>query len=135
MASRVPARLSGAEGRRFGLTVGAAFVALAAVVWWRGRGLLSIALLAIGSLLLFAGLVVPGRLGPVFRAWMGLAHLLSRVTAPIVLGVIFFTVVTPVGLLARLLGASPLRRHASGSSSWIPRERDRRPRLDMQRQF
>ena len=35
--NRVPARLTPAEGRKFGLTVGAAFLVLAAIPWWRGH--------------------------------------------------------------------------------------------------
>ena len=36
MAAGVPARLTPAQGRRFGLTVGGAFLLLAAIAWWRG---------------------------------------------------------------------------------------------------
>jgi hypothetical protein len=65
---------------------------------------------------------------------MGLAHLLSKVTTPIFLGIVFFVVVTPVGWLKRLLGSRPLRR-PPGSSAWITRAPDARRSLDMQRQF
>jgi hypothetical protein len=39
LEARVPARLSPAEGRRFGITVGLAFLALALLFWWRGHDL------------------------------------------------------------------------------------------------
>jgi hypothetical protein len=66
--------------------VGGAFVALAGVAWWRGRHTIAIGLGALGTTLGLLGLLVPTRLGPVNRAWMGLATLLSRVTTPLFMG-------------------------------------------------
>jgi hypothetical protein len=134
LATRIPARLTSAEGRRFAFTVGAAFAALAAVAWWRGRPSVCGVLGAVGVLLILAGLTIPARLGRVQRAWMGLAHLLSMVTTPIFLGIVFFVAVTPVGWLKRLFGSRPLRR-APGSSAWVTRAPDARRGLDMHRQF
>ena len=72
MATAISAGLSAKEGRKFGLTVGAAFLVLGALLWWRGRALAPW-LGSLGAVLALAGLVVPARLGPVQRAWMGLA--------------------------------------------------------------
>lgn len=135
MAPRVPARLSDAEGRRFGLVLGAAFLALGAVEWWRGHPSLAIAFGVLGGVLVVSGLIIPKRLGPIFGAWMGLAHLISRVTTPVFLGIVFFFVVTPVGLVRRLFGSRPLPAPSAGSSGWIPRDPDTRRRADFQRQF
>ena len=135
METGIPARLSVAEGRRFALTVGGAFLVLAAVAWWRGR-LPALAVFAtIGVLLVLAGLAVPTRLGPVLRGWMALAHGLSRITTPIFLGVIFFLVLTPIGWLMRLFGRRPLARPAAAPSFWVPRPADARRSADMQHQF
>lgn len=135
MEERVPARLTAAEGRRFALTVGLAFLLLAGLAWWRGRVHVCVVFAAIGSLLILGGLLLPASLGPVFRAWMGLAHLLSRITTPVFLGIVFYVVLTPMGMALRALGASPLPRPGPGSTVWIPRAPDARRRLDMQRQF
>jgi len=135
LAERIPTRLTAAEGRRFGLTVGLAFLVLAGLAGWRGRVHLSIPFAAIGGLLILGGLLLPAHLGPVSRAWMGLAHLLSRITTPVFLGVVFYLVVTPLGLVMRLCGAAPLPRPGNGSTGWIPRAPDARRRVDMQRPF
>ena len=84
-----------------------------------------------GALLVLAGLLVPARLGPVYRAWMGVGHVLSKVTTPVFLGVVFYLVLTPVGLLMRLTGSTPLPR----STGWTPRPPEARQRTDMPRQF
>jgi hypothetical protein len=135
LATRVPARLSAAAGRRFGLTVGGAFLVLAALAWWRGRALGLEVFATLGSLFVLSGLALPTHLGPVFRAWMGLAHQLSRVTTPIVLGLIYFLSVTPIGLVLRLFGRRPLVRRAASPSFWVTRPADTRQRGGMEHQF
>jgi hypothetical protein len=112
-----------------------AFLTLAAVAWWRGRSEPGVVLAAIGTALILGGLVLPGRLGPVFRAWMGLAHLLSRVTTPLFLGFVFFIVLTPIGLVMRLFGSRRPQGSAPSSGGWVTRAPDARRRTDMQRQF
>ena len=130
----VPARLTPREGRKFAFTVGAAFLALAGLMWWRGRMPGVVVFGILGGVLLLAGLVVPGRLRPVYRAWMGLAELLSKVTTPIFMAVVYFVVVTPVAYLRRLLGKPPLASSGATGSVWTERPTDQR-RSDLLRQF
>ena len=133
LEARIPTRLTRAEGRRFALVVGGAFIALAAVFWWRGRGTFCLVTAGIGIVVLVAGLVAPDRLGPVERAWMALAHALSKVTTPLVMGLLFFVVITPAAWIGRLFGHRPLRRAAPGGV-WISRPPGQR-RGDLDRQF
>jgi hypothetical protein len=134
MAEGIPARLSAAEGRRFGLQVGAAFLVLAALLLWREREMGAAILGGIGGLLILAGLALPARLGGVYAGWMGLAHLLSKVTTPVFMGVVYFLVITPIGLLRRALGHQPLRRPTVNGSYFVARSASDR-RSDLQRQF
>src|SRR5262245_32307532 len=103
-------------------------------MWWRGRtpGLMTFA--ALGCLLVLAGLAVLGRLGPVYRAWMGLAEVLSKVTTPIFMGIVYFLVLTPLGLILRLAGKHPLGRPDPSESVWVARDAGER-RSDLLRQF
>jgi hypothetical protein len=126
MAARVPARLTTAQGRRFGLTVGGAFLVFAAIAYWRGHPTSTAVLGGLGATLALAGLIIPAHLGPVERAWMRLAHLISKVTTPIVMGVMYLLVLTPVGLLRRLFGGNPMIHVARGASYWHPRPEGRR---------
>jgi hypothetical protein len=122
LAHGIPARLTAREGRSFALTVGIAFLALAALLLWRGRERTAAVLAAIGGALLLAGMLAPARLGPVYRAWMGLALLLSKITTPIFMGVVYFVVLTPTALLRRAIGGNPMAaRPVEGGGVWAPR--------------
>ena len=133
MEDRIPARLTAAAGRKFGFTVGAAFLVLAAVLVWRDKTTVASVLGTLGGVLFALGLLVPTRLGPLERAWMGLAHLISKVTTPILMGVIYFVVITPIALLMALIGKRPLRAKP-GQSYWVDRAEGAR-RSDLTRQF
>ena len=121
MAHGIPARLTPAEGRKFGLTVGAAFGVLAAISWWRGHQIPPYVFGGLAAALILGGLIVPGSMGPVNRAWMRFAEILSKITTPIFMGIVFFLVITPVGLLMRLFGRNPMRHKAVDNSYWAPR--------------
>lgn len=135
LADRIPARLTAAEGRKFGLAVGGVFAAFGLIALWRSHPTTATILLPVGGLLLLGGLLVPAQLGPIHRAWMGLAHLLSKVTTPIVMGVLYFLVLTPIGLLRRTFGKKVLVREAVEDSYWVARDAAGRPATHMDRQF
>lgn len=134
MDGRVPTRLTAREGRKFGLTVGAAFVALGLLLGWRGAAAAATASAVAGGVLVAAGVLVPTRLGPVQRAWMRFGLLLSKVTTPIVMAILYFVMFMPMGLVMRLAGRNPLRRRLVNDSYWVAREPGR-TRGDLARQF
>lgn len=121
MEAGVPARLTPAEGRKFGLTVGAAFAVLAGITWWRDNTLAMQIFGGLAGALMLAGLAIPGYLGPVFRTWMKLAHLISKVTTPIFLGLVYFVAIMPIGLIMRALGRNPMRHTPEKGSLWQSR--------------
>lgn len=135
MAKGVPARLTAAEARRFGLVIGGAFLVLGALLAWRGSPAAAVVIAGLGGLLWLAALLAPGRLGPVQRAWMAFAAVLSKITTPVVMGVVYFTVLAPIGLVMQLLQRNPLERPRGATSFWIPREPGTKSRADMQHQF
>jgi hypothetical protein len=134
MAEPVRARLTTAQGRKFSFTVGIALLMLAGVVYWRGKPIVSSVLGGIGALLILAGLVAPTQLGPVEHAWFRLAHAISKVTTPIIMGILYFMVLTPVGLVMRLMGRKALVHGSPAGSAWVQRPENAR-RGDLERQF
>jgi hypothetical protein len=132
LAHGIPARLSAAEGRKFALTVGGAFLALAGVATWRGHVRVAAVLGSLGVLLVLAGLVAPAHLGPVQRAWMGLALLLSKVTTPGFMGLVYFVVLTPIALLRRAHGHDSLVHRETDQGFWVGRTPGRTSSLSRQ---
>lgn len=127
---------SSAKGRRFAFTLAIAFAVLGAIGYLRHRHVTSTVFGALAAIFLAAAIAVPGRLQPVERAWMGLAHAMSRITTPIFMSIVYFVVLTPISLIRRLAG-NPLVHEAVGGSYWVVRKAADRDagRRRMERQF
>jgi len=117
------------------VTVGGAFLALAGVATWRGHPIEARVFGGLGGTLVAAALVVPARLGPVQRFWIALAAAISSVTTPVLLGVIYFLIVTPTGWVKRLAGGNRLTRPRNATSFWVDRRPHTGGRADMERLF
>jgi len=121
------------ELRSFGLTVGIAFIALAALLLWREPdGVFWKVFASIGAALVLAGLVIPAQLGPVYRGWMKFALLLSKVTTPLFMGIIYFGLFLFTGLIRRAMGKNAMVRREVNGSFWAAREVTRG---NLERQF
>jgi hypothetical protein len=110
-----------------------AFIAIGLVLVWREHPIRAGIALTLGGVLAAAGLLVPTMLGPVERAWMKLAGLISKVTTPIFMGIVYFLVITPIGYLRGMKG-SPIKR-GRGASSWQPHAPAGAEGKQMERQF
>ncbi len=76
-------------------------------------------LISLGATLLVLGLLFPRALKLPNRAWMALASAISYVSSRLILAVIFYLVLTPVGFVKRRMGWDPLaRRGAAADSLW-----------------
>ncbi len=110
--------------RKFGLTVGGVFLLLGAVSRWRGHEIAPLVMWTLGTPLVLLGAVAPGLLGPVERAWMAMAEVLGRINTRLILGAVYFLVVTPLGMVRRWRDDPLDRRMRDGlPSNWVRRER------------
>ena len=81
--------------------------------------------LIISLIFLVLGLLNSRLLSPINFAWIKFGNLLGKIVAPIVMGVVYFFVVTPTGLLMRLAGKDLLRTKNSMSNTyWIIRKKN-----------
>jgi ABC-type uncharacterized transport system permease subunit len=135
LEQRIPTGLSVTQSRKFGLTVGAAFLVLGGILLWRQRESGAAVTGTIGVLLILLGAVAPGVLVPVERAWMKLSHVMSAITTPIIMAVIYFFVLTPIAVLMRALGRNPLLHAGNDKTLWVSRATDKERRGGMDRQF
>ncbi len=108
--------------RKFGWFFAAVFSAVAAYAHWRGWDTVSLVALIVAILFAVATLFSPQLLTPLNRLWYGFGMLLGKIISPVVLGLIFFLLITPVSLVTRLFGRDELKmKKPSVQSYWIER--------------
>ena len=91
--------------REFGVMVGGIFVILGGIFLWRGKHLqLADIFLYFGSFLFCAGLISPMFLSWLYKLWMGLAVVLGFFMSRVILSLLFYLAVTPIGILTKLMG-------------------------------
>jgi hypothetical protein len=115
------------ELRRFGLQVGGAFLVFGSMSWWRGHTVPPLVLWTLGVCLFVPALVAPRLLVPAHRFWFGpvmkVAARIGEVVSRVILGLMFYLVFTPVGLVMRRF-RDPLDRQLDAKpSDWHRRER------------
>ncbi|NQT61594.1 MAG: sxtJ [Candidatus Marinimicrobia bacterium] len=90
------------ELRRFGKTMGIFLMLLGLVIYFLSLNY-ALPLISTGTLILLLGLLFPGILKPLFVLWMSFALILGFIMTRIILGLIFFLIFSPIGLVFRLI--------------------------------
>jgi hypothetical protein len=129
-------QVEGSSDRSFGLVFAGVFLVVACWPlfywelprWW-----------ALGVAVVFAVISIwkPALLARPNRLWTKLGLLLGKIVSPIALGIVFYGVVAPIGLLVRITGKDPLRLKldSSADSYWILRKPPGPPPDSMTNQF
>lgn len=125
------------ELRKFGITMGIALVMFGGFFWWRGKDYCCYFLIP-ATIFIFSALVIPSILKPVNKIWMSLAILMSWFMTRIILSILFYLGITPIGFLARSLGKDFLglkfNKNTEGSY-WLPKERRKFEKINYEKQF
>ena len=113
------------ELRRFGLVMAAPLAVIGGYLAWQEQPAAPY-VLGVAAAFLLCGLLVPAVLRPVEKAWMAMAGVLSAVMTRVLLTLAFFLVITPFGLLLRVMGKDLLqiRPGSRRESYWMPVEPD-----------
>ncbi len=111
------------ELKKFGITIGIVLGLMGMWFLWRGKGG-SYALLGSSILFLSLSFIYPLLLKPVQKLWMSLAVLLGWLMTRVILIILFYLVVTPIALLAKLCGKDFLntKLDRNAKSYWITRK-------------
>ena len=123
------------ELRNFGLIVGGIFGAIG--VWpavIRG-GSVRQWMVGLAVVLIVPALLAPRTLAPAHRVWMALGSVLGWVNTRIVLALIFFGLITPMGLVLRMTGRDPMQRAFDPKATTYRVPQKPRPGAHMLRQF
>jgi hypothetical protein len=134
LAPRDPVK--GSSNRGFGLVFVVVFTIVALAPLRHGEPL-RLWSLGLAALFLGAALIAPHLLAPLNRLWTRFGLLLHGVVNPIVMGLLFFVTVTPIGLMMRVLGKDPLRLRfdREARSYWIERRPPGPAPQSMRQQF
>ena len=111
------------SNRSFGLLFAIVFLLVAGYSWFEQLTRAWVYFwLALSGLFLFLTFMAPGILLPLNKAWYRLGLLMGKVVSPIVLGILFFIVITPVAIVTRLFGRDVLLLSKRDVNSyWIER--------------
>jgi hypothetical protein len=111
------------EWRKFGLTVGAVLLLLAAFLFWKEKSS-SIYFAISGGALIVLGAIVPLVLKPIFKAWMTFAVVMGFVMTRVILTVLYFGLFTPIALVLKILGKDLLEEKWDGNAAsyWVKRK-------------
>ena len=126
----------GSSDRSFGIVFAVVFcvIGLLPLAFGGGARLWS---LGVGVAFLLVAVVAPAVLAPLSRLWLRFGLLLHRIVSPVVLGIMFFVVITPMALVMRALGKDLLRLRfdRAAASYWIDRTPPGPPPESMKDQF
>lgn len=111
------------ELRQFGITIGIILGLLGVWFLWHGKEWYSL-LFIVSGVFLFLGIVLPLLLKPIHKLWMSLAVLIGWIMTRVIITILFYLIVTPIGLLARLCGKDFLNTKLDRNvdSYWLPRK-------------
>lgn len=121
--------------RSFGLIVGGAFAFIS--LWPRVYHGASPRLwaLILAAALIMPALIFPSSLRAFYQGWMSVGQLLGWINTRVILGIIFFLLFFPVGLIIRLLGKDPMNRKFDAGATTYRVPRHARPGSHMKHQF
>ncbi len=122
--------------RKFGLTVGTVLLLVGIVLYLTGKSS-SVVFGGAGVLLILFGLILPNILKPLNKIWMTLAVILGWFMSRLILFILFYIVITPIGFFLRIAGKDflNLRTDKNSDSYWEKREKRVKEKIDYERQF
>jgi hypothetical protein len=122
--------------RKFGLTVGGVILAIGLLLFYFEKTS-AIYFAIIGGLLILPGVFFPKILKPLNRIWMGLAIILGFIMSRVILTILFYLVMIPIALLAKLVGKKfmILKFDKSAKTYWEKRSIIHKKQIDYERQF
>ena len=121
--------------RSFGLIVGGVFAFIGAWPEVYHSASPRLCALILAAVLILPALIFPGSLRPFYLGWMRVSQLLGWINTRVILGVIFYLLFLPVGLIMRLLGKDPMNRKFNSGVTTYRVPRHARPASHMKHQF
>jgi hypothetical protein len=124
------------ELREFGLTIGGALILFGLIALWRGKAS-SPYLVGSGVLFALSGMALPGILKPLQKVWMSFSVVMGFFMSRVILCILFYGVVTPIGLVLRISGKDILdeKIDRQKTSYWSDISKDIKVKESYEKQF
>jgi len=122
--------------RSFGITIGFILLAIAAFLFFKDKDSYQTFLYISGALIIF-GLIIPVILKPIYLAWMTFAVILGWFMTRVILSLLFFIILTPLGLILRIVGKDFLNQKEQKelNSFWNKRNSKNEKNQNYEKQF
>ncbi len=124
------------ELRDFGIVMGVAFLLIAGFIYWKSAKL-NLVIFALSAIFALLGVAAPGVLKPIQKVWMSIAVVMGWMVSRVILFVLFYAVLTPISVLAKLFGESflDLKMNDGKATYWVDRRTKEFQKKQYERQF
>ena len=123
------------ELRNFGLMVGGVCSVFGLWPMLLHGGLPRVWAIITGGSLIVLGILLPRALTHVHQGWMWIGHILGWINTRILLSLVFYGLITPIGIVFRMMGKDTMRQAFSEGNSTYRVNRQPRSRTHMKYQF
>ena len=122
--------------RNFGLIIGAVLIAIVLLLFWLENQSYDI-LMIVGVVLCVTSLILPVILKPFYFAWMTFAVILGWIMTRVILSLVFYGIITPIGLFSRLFGKEflNLKLNKTENTYWNHRRTPSLKKVNYEKQF
>ena len=128
-------KTSNKDIRSFGITIGIIILIISAVLFYYDNSSHQI-IAYLGGGLIGLGILIPILLKPIYILWMTFAVILGWVMTRVILSLMFYLIITPIGLLTRLLGEDFLAlKKLNSDSYWNNRDQSAELNQNYEKQF
>ena len=128
-------KTSDREIRSFGITIGIILFIISGLLFYYGKSYYEI-IAYTGGGFIGVGIIIPILLKPIYLTWMIFAVILGWVMTRVILSSVFYLIMTPIGLITRLLGEDFLSlKNTNSSTYWNSRDSSNELSQDYEKQF
>ena len=122
--------------KSFGVTIGIILLLIAGFLFYKDKESFQIFLYIAGAFIGF-GSIIPIILKPIYIVWMVFAVILGWFMTRVILSLLFYVIITPIGLVLRIFGKDflDLKKQAVQRSYWNQRDRNFEKNQNYEKQF
>ena len=122
--------------RDFGLLIGCILLVIAGYLIYKGRSV-NLSIISSGFLFISSGFILPAILKPIYLLWMYFAVILGWFMTRLILGLVFYFIVSPIGIFGRIFGKEflELKKSSVNNSYWNFKDKDINDQSELERQF